>query len=104
MLRIDAGAQDGTAQGKTQRIHRVIFRLFQSLGLKVGPSFTALDEVVFRTAADDVGVMVPLFTGDVEKTWRGGYSNENLVCWRWYQCFPGAVLAVMPQMKTEDRG
>ena len=104
MLRIDAGAQDGTAQGKIQRIHRVTFRLFQSLGLKVGPDFDHLDEVVFRSTADDLGEAVPLFTGDVEKAWRGGYSKENLICWRWGQAFPGAMLAVMPQMKTEDRG
>lgn len=104
MLRIDAGSQDGTSQGKMQRIHRVIFRLHDTLGMKVGPDFDSLDEIIFRTASGDLGAAVPLFSGDVEKTWRGGYSTENLVCWRWYQCFPGTVLAVMPQMKTEDRG
>ena len=104
MPRIDAGAQDGTAQGKIQRIHRVTFRVWQSLGLKVGPDFDHLDEVIFRSTADNLGEAVPLFTGDVEKAWRGGYSKENLICWRWHQPFPGAMLAVMPQMKTEDRG
>jgi len=103
MLRVNAGAADGTAQGKTQRMHRVVFRLHQSLGLSVGPSFDKLTPIVFRKASDLMDTAVPLFSGDKEMTWEGDYSTEALVSWRFSQPFPGTVLAIMPQLHTQDR-
>ncbi|SOD41315.1 hypothetical protein [Nitrosovibrio sp. Nv4] len=104
MLRLEAGAADGTAQGKTQRTHKVVIRVLDSLGLKVGPSFDNLTRLVFRTSANNAGQAVPLFTGDVgDFTWEGDYSNENYICWRWDQPLPGTVLAIMPQLHTQDR-
>jgi hypothetical protein len=109
MLRVNAGAADGTAQGKTQRSHRVVFRLHDSLGLKVGANFNssgpgALTRLPFRQSSDLTATMVPLFSGDKDDfTWEGDYSTENYVCWRWDQPLPGTILAVMPQMHTQDR-
>lgn len=103
MLRIEAGAADGTAQGKTQRIHRVAIRVLDSLGLQIGPSFDKLSPVIFRTSANPTNTAVPLFTGDLQETWEGDYSTEALICWRWEQTFPGTILGVYPQMHTSDR-
>lgn len=102
-LRFDAGAADGTAQGKIQRIHDVVFRLFDTLGLKVGPSFDSLRQLTFRTAADPMSQAVPLFTGDRgPEDWESGYSQEEIVCWRVSQPLPATVLAVMPRLQTQD--
>lgn len=109
MLRLEAGAADGTAQGKTQRAHKVVFRLLDSLGLKVGPSFeetgpNKLTRLQFRTSGDNAGEAVPLFTGDKDDfTWEGDYSTANYICWRWDQPLPGTILAIMPQLHTQDR-
>ena len=108
MLRIDAGAADGTAQGKLQRTHRAIFRLHDTLGLKVGTKFTTsgygkLTEQTFRTSAMDTDEAVPLFSGDKEVAWEGSYTSDNYVCWRFDGMFPGTVEAVMPQLHTQDR-
>lgn len=103
MLRIDAGAADGTAQGKKQRIHRVIFRVWQSLGLKVGADFTTMHRPPMRSSADDAGAAVPLVTDDIEVDWEGDYSTAERVCWEWDQPLPGTILAVMPQLHTQDR-
>lgn len=103
-LRPEAGAADGTAQGKTQRTNKVSMRIFDGLGLKVGPDVDHLDTVVFRDTSDDVGVAVPLFTGDVEIPWDGDYSKNNTIYWRWEGAFPGTVLALMPQLTTQDAG
>ena len=102
-LRFEAGSADGTSQGKTQRHHRVAWRLYDTLGLKIGPDFTNLDEVIFRTTADELGEAVPLFNGDKSQTWSGGYSTEELICWRFSGPFPGTVEAIMPQLHTQDR-
>ncbi len=108
LLRIDAGAADGTAQGKTQRKHNVTLRLHDTLGLKAGETFNTsgrgkLTEVTFRTSATPTDEAVPLFSGDVFIVWDGEYTSEGYVCWRFDGMFPGTVLAIMPQMHTQDR-
>ncbi len=102
LFRLDVGAEDGTAQGKTQRIHKVTFRLYDTLGLSVGPSFDQLDELPFRSAADPMGSPPPLFTGDKTISWDGDYSTESYICWRHSTPQPGEMLAIMPQMQTQD--
>lgn len=104
LQRPEAGAADGTAQGKTQRTHRVVVRLHESLGLKVGPTFDRLDELIFRRSSDDTGAAVPLFSGDkADFAYDGDYTNANHFCWRFDQPFPGTILSVMPQLHTQDR-
>lgn len=104
MLRLDVGAANGTALGKTQRSHRVAFLLHDSLGIQVGRDFDNLIRLPFRTSADDLGAAVPLFSGIKDDfTWEGDYTTDNYVCWRFDQPLPGTVLAVMPQLLTQDR-
>ena len=102
-LRLETGSATGTAQGKLQRIHRVTFRVHDSLGLTVGPSFDALTPITFRTAADLVGQATPLFTGDKTVPWEGGSRTEATICWRWNGALPGTLLAILPHMNTQDR-
>jgi hypothetical protein len=37
-MRLDAGSQNGTSQGKTKRIYEITIRLFESIGVEVGES------------------------------------------------------------------
>jgi len=102
-LKWEAGSATGTAQGKLQRPHRVIFRLHDSLGLSTGPTLDDLTPITFRTAADLLGQPVPLFTGDKTVIWEGGYNTEHAICWRWTGAMPGTILAIMPHLNTQDR-
>lgn len=102
-LRPEAGGANGTSQGKTQRTNRVTFRLYDALGLKVGPDFDNLTPRIVRTTATPAGEMVPLYSGDDSDTWEGDYSLENLICWRFSDPFPGTLLANMPHVSTYDR-
>jgi len=102
-LRDNGGSANGTAQGKTQRTHRVTFRLYEALGLLAGPTFDELTPHITRTTATPAGQMVPLFSGDDSDTWEGDYTLENLICWRFAGMFPGTLLADMPQFSTFDR-
>jgi len=102
-LRIEAGSADGTAQGKTKRIHRVLVRLHETLGLKYGPSASQLDTLTFRTASDTMTTAVPLFSGDKELDWDGDYETKGQLHFRQDQPLPATIVAVMPQLVAQDR-
>lgn len=102
-MRLNAGAADGTAQGKTKRINRVVVRLQDTLGGEMGPGETETDEILFRSGSDPMDAAPPIFTGDKEIAWRGGYEKEAIV---WYvndDPLPATVVAIMPQVTTQDR-
>lgn len=103
MLRLDAGAADGTAQGKVNRFHRVIIRFLETLGGLFGPDEDNLDTVVLREGGDAMDTAVPLFTGDHEFEWDGAYDSDNHIFYRQNQPLPATIEAVMPQMHTQDR-
>lgn len=103
LLRFNAGSADGTALGKTRRTHRVGVLLHRSLGLNLGPKFSELTELTFRTAADELSRAPALFTGIISETFEADYDFENEICIRQSQPLPSNILAVMPQMNTQDR-
>lgn len=104
LLRIEAGAADGTALGKTRRTHRVCLLVHRSLGLKIGYGFDALDTISFRKTSDEMGRAVPLFSGIIEENTDADYDTENTFCFQQDQPLPSTILAIMPQMVTQDRG
>lgn len=102
--RIEAGAGDGTAQGKSKRISKVVFRFYNTLGAKVGPDEDNLDTVEFRTGSDLMDQAPPLFTGDKGPIdWAGGYDFDGFVMVKQDQPLPMTVVAIMPQVHTFDR-
>ena len=104
MLRLEAGAADGTALGKTRRTHRVGMLLHRSLGLKIGPSFESLISLPFRKTSDLLSQATPLFSGVVSENFDADYDTENQICIMQDQPLPANILAVMPQLYTQDRG
>lgn len=104
LLRLEEGAADGTALGKLRKTRRAGFLMHRSMGLKIGYSFDDLREVVFRTGNDQMDRAVPLFSGIVSEEVESDYDFENQLCWRQADPLPSTILAIMPQMKTEDRG
>lgn len=104
LLRQNAGSGDGTSQGKTKRIHLMTLRLLDTLGGKTGASEAELDIIPFRTSSDLMNQPPPAFTGDkTDIAWPAGYDTDGYV---WYvndQPLPATVVAVMPQLHTQDR-
>ena len=100
---LEAGAMEGTAQGKKKRIHEVAIKLYETLGGRVGPSESELDEIITRTADDRMGFPPPLFTGDYMVAFRGGFSDYGRIRIRQDRPLPMTVLCLMPRFTTEDR-
>lgn len=101
-MRIEAGAQKGTAQGKIKRIDKIVFRLLDSLGGKAGRDGDDLDEIMYRSSADPMdGPPAPL-TGDTEEMrWPAGYETDGRVTLVQDQPLPMTVVAIMPELDTQ---
>lgn len=101
--RLEAGAGDGTAQGKSKRITKAVIRFYNTLGAKAGPDMNTLDTIEFRTGSDRMDQAPPLFTGDKLIDWPGGYDFDGFVMVVQDQPLPMTVVAIMPQLHTFDR-
>ena len=101
-MRVEAGSQDGTAQGKTKRIHNLTVRLFETVGLLVGTDSSSLDRVPFRSSAAAMDTAVPLFTGDKEIEFDADYDTDGFIVIQQNQPLPMNVIALYPQFSTYD--
>jgi hypothetical protein len=101
-MRIEAGGADGPAQGKLKRIHRSIFRFFQSVGLNVQATNGTGYPQPWRTSADLMDNPVALYTGDKRWSWEGSYELEGQVSWTQSDPLPSNVLMVSAQLDTQD--
>jgi len=101
-LRLEAGADDGVAQGKIKRIHGVTARFFNTVGAELGPDTDNLDRLPFRDSSMAMNKAVPLFTGDKEIYFPSGYETDARVVVRQSQPLPMTVLAIMRRSNTFD--
>ena len=102
-MRIEAGGTEGTAQGKTKRIHEVVLRLFRTIGAKVGSSETELDRIPFRTSADEMDQSLGLFTGDKQIEFRSGFDSDGFIVVQQDQPLPLTVIGIYPRLITFDQ-
>ena len=101
-LRIEAGSVDGTAQGKPKRIHAITLRLFETVGIEVGNDSTNIDRIPFRDSSMNMDTAVPLFTGDKEIEFKGGFEDDDRIYVQQSQALPMTVLAFYPRLNTFD--
>ena len=102
-MRIEAGSADGTSQGKPKRIHAITLRLLETVGIEVGNSASENDRIFFRDSSMDMDQAVPLFTGDKDIEFPGGYDDDDRLYIRQTQPLPMSVLALFPRMNTFDK-
>jgi hypothetical protein len=101
-MRIEAGGEAGTAQGKTKRIQDITIRFLATLGAKAGPDENTLDEIQFRRGSDPMDAPPPVFTGDKEIEWPNGYDTDGYVTIVQEQPLPMTIVAIMPELHTQD--
>lgn len=105
LLPFEAGAPDGTAEGKLKKMERIMFRLYRTASLKYGQAFDeTMRPLEFRVATDDAGVAAPIFTGP--KSVAGGqrYDLEAKLCIRVDEPLPATILSIAPRMTVETKG
>ena len=101
-MRIDAGAQNGTSQSKTKRIYDITVRLYESIGVEVGPDLDNMERIPFRSSANAMNSGVNVFTGDKEVEFRGNYETDGFIFVRQTQPLPLTILSLYPKLQTND--
>ena len=103
--RLDGGAGDGTAQGKTKRITDVAFRVISTLGGSAGPSYENRDDISdlnYRSPATLMGTPNALFTGDALLSWPGGYETDARIWFVTDEPYPATIAAILPQATVQE--
>ena len=100
-MRLDEGAR-GTDQTKTKRIYDVTVRFFETVGAKVGPNESNLDEIPFRDSSAAMSDPVPLFTGDKETEFPSDYGTDGFVLVKQEQPLPMTILAIYARLELYD--
>ena len=101
-MRLDAGSQNGTSQSKTKRIYEITIRLYESLGVEVGPDLNNMERIPFRSSANLMDSGVGVFTGDKEVEFRGNYETDGFIFVRQDQPLPLTILSLYPKLITND--
>ena len=102
-LRIEAGGDDGTAQGKIKRISHLVPRLLDTAGLRVrvqGGEWMEIDPLQFGGLLDTTP---PLFTGDWSLETIGDYDRDGQVEVESTAPLPACLLALTPTVKVGSR-
>jgi hypothetical protein len=101
-MRLNAGSQNGTSQGKTKRIYDITVRMFETIGVEVGPDLNNLERIPFRSSADLMDEGIPPFTGDKEVEFRGNFETDGFIFVRQTQPLPFTILSLYPRLQTND--
>ena len=101
-MRLNAGSQNGTSQGKTKRIYDITVRMFETIGVEVGPDLSNLERIPFRSSADLMDEGIPPFTGDKEVEFRGNFETDGFIFVRQTQPLPFTILSLYPRLQTND--
>jgi len=101
-MRIDAGSQNGTSQSKTKRIYEITARLYESIGVEIGPDLDNMERIPFRSSANNMNSGVSVFTGDKDVEFRGNYETDGFIVVRQTQPLPLTILSLYPKLQTND--
>lgn len=107
--RIEAGAADGTAQGKVKRINNLVPFLWQSAYGEVGvhnedQHVDEFEAIEYDREGTDVSEGVTLFDGMLgPMAMPPGYNTRGSLLFRQRYPLPFNIIALMPQMNTQDR-
>ena len=101
-MRIDAGADNGTSQSKTKRIYEITARLYESIGIEIGPDLNNMERIPFRSSANPMDSGVNVFTGDKDIEFRGNYETDGFIFVRQAQPLPLTILSLYPKLQTND--
>ena len=95
-MRVEAGAEAGTAQGRKKRYNEVLVRLYKTVGATVNG-----DQIPFRTSASKMGQPISSFTGD-KRVSNLGWDRDGQVTVQQTQPLPMTILGITGTLVTSD--
>ena len=95
-MRVEAGAEAGTAQGRKKRYNEVLVRLYKTVGATVNG-----DQIPFRTSANAMGQPISEFTGD-KRVSNLGWDRDGQVIIQQTQPLPMTILGITGTLVTSD--
>ena len=95
-MRVEAGANAGTAQARKKRYNEVMVRLHKTVGIKING-----DQLPFRTSSTPMGQNIPEFTGDKRVT-NLGWDRDGQIEILQEQPLPMTVLGITGTLVTSD--
>ena len=116
-VRLEAGAADGTAQGRTKRITRATARVLQTMGGEWGADQETLLALAPKEDYEGLPRFLepalfkypprsqypPVFTGDITVDWPGGFETDGRVLIRQSQPYPMTILGIITHLETFGR-
>jgi hypothetical protein len=99
-MRLEAPASDGVGQGRIKKITRLIVRLLDTIGIKLGALEGPRDEALLRPDGLAPEAALPAFTGDVSAPFPGGFDRGGVVVVESTTPLPVTVLALFPAIDT----
>lgn len=95
-MRVEAGSQAGTAQGRKKRYNEVMIRLHKTVGIIING-----DQLPFRTSSTPMGQNIPEFTGD-KRVLNLGWDRDGQIEIKQEQPLPMTVLGITGTLVTSD--
>jgi hypothetical protein len=95
LLPPEGGGDFGSAQGQTKRVHNLVVRVHDSLGLSIGSTRDNLEQQSFRTSDGLMSVSPDLVTGDYAYNIEQTYGTNNTFFIAQTQPYPLTVLAAI---------
>jgi len=95
-MRVEAGSQAGTAQGRKKRYNEVMVRLYKTVGIKING-----DQLPFRTSSTPMGQNIEEFTGD-KRVLNLGWDRDGQIEILQEQPLPMTVLGITGTLATTD--
>jgi len=96
LMRLEAGASDGTAQARDKKITLVNIRFNKAFNAKCGPSETDNDRISDDFTAGE------LLTADVRFDYPEGYETDGNITILQDKPFPQTIVAIIPNVDTKE--
>ncbi len=101
-MRVDGGAQDGTAQTRSKSFGEVWARLHNTIGGLVGPNFSRLDPIPGLKPANPVGTRPTLFSGDRKIEFPAEVGTDGYICVQSSPMLPMTLVMLSARMEVND--
>lgn len=100
---MEPGSAFGSSMGNTKRAHQVVVRVLRTLGAKVGPDASHLEDLQQRAKTVPLGSAPGPFTGDELVDFDADYSTRLQVMVKKTTPRPVTVVAIGPKATVAER-